>query len=220
LLVVLAIIGILAALLLSALSRGKGAADSAACKSNLRQLQFAWQMYTDDHDGRLVANWDFYPRWDRDYRDSYSSTNSWVCGSAYTTESTDGIRQGALWPYSGSDAIYRCPSDKTRWHPRNRLAPRPFNVGLNCCLNGGIEDVYGAPRNGPALDPAIVDTLAAIQRPSLMFSFLDEEAASICSGGFWEDLDQNQYWWMIPGERDRGCGANVAFVDGHVDFHK
>ena len=25
---------------------------------------------------------------------------------------------------------------------------------------------------------------------------------------------------MVPGARDRGCGANVAFADGHADFHK
>jgi prepilin-type processing-associated H-X9-DG protein len=24
----------------------------------------------------------------------------------------------------------------------------------------------------------------------------------------------------MPGERDHACGANVAFADGHVDFHK
>ncbi len=31
---------------------------------------------------------------------------------------------------------------------------------------------------------------------------------------------QNQHWWTIPGERDRGHGANVAFADGHVSFKK
>ena len=25
---------------------------------------------------------------------------------------------------------------------------------------------------------------------------------------------------MIPGYRDRGCGANLAFADGHVGFKK
>ena len=38
LLVVIAVIGILAALLLPALNRGKAAAQGAACTSNLRQL--------------------------------------------------------------------------------------------------------------------------------------------------------------------------------------
>ena len=45
LLVVIAVIGILAAVLLPALNRAKSAADSAVCKSNLRQLMLGLSMY-------------------------------------------------------------------------------------------------------------------------------------------------------------------------------
>jgi len=50
LLVVIAIIAILAALLLPALNRAKVAADSAVCKSNLRQLTLAMTMYAQQTD--------------------------------------------------------------------------------------------------------------------------------------------------------------------------
>jgi prepilin-type processing-associated H-X9-DG protein len=53
LLVVIAIIGVLAALLLPALARAKGSARKSACVSNLRQLGLAWRMYVDDHSGRF-----------------------------------------------------------------------------------------------------------------------------------------------------------------------
>jgi prepilin-type N-terminal cleavage/methylation domain-containing protein/prepilin-type processing-associated H-X9-DG protein len=48
LLVVIAIVGILASLLLPALSRSKAAAQSAACKSNLSQLGVALTLYVHD----------------------------------------------------------------------------------------------------------------------------------------------------------------------------
>src|ERR1022692_4051019 len=56
LLVVMAIIAILAALLLPALSRAKAKALTVACLNNLKQLETAWHVYTADNDDLLVPN--------------------------------------------------------------------------------------------------------------------------------------------------------------------
>src|SRR5438132_9656792 len=47
LLVVIAVIAILAALLLPALSRARAAADTAVCRSNLRQIALGVRMYVE-----------------------------------------------------------------------------------------------------------------------------------------------------------------------------
>jgi prepilin-type N-terminal cleavage/methylation domain-containing protein/prepilin-type processing-associated H-X9-DG protein len=52
-LTVIAIIGILAALLLPALSQAKLRAKRTACVNNLRQVGLGFQMFANDHDGKL-----------------------------------------------------------------------------------------------------------------------------------------------------------------------
>src|SRR6266404_3126445 len=52
LLVVIAIIGIIAGLLLPALSRAKKKGQATACINNLQQMAIACQMYTDEFNGR------------------------------------------------------------------------------------------------------------------------------------------------------------------------
>jgi len=213
LLVVIAIIAILAALLLPALGQARSAAQSLACQNHLKQLQLAWQLYADANHDRMVPNWalGLAPS---EYRNGYSTSNSWVCGSALRSDSTDGLRQGALWPYLGQEALYRCPSDRSRWTYGTRQAPRPFNLALNCILNGGWDGGVGH-----AMHAWVLERLPEMRRPSRLFSFIDEEAASMAIGSFFIPPEGGA-WYMVPGARDRGSGANLAFADGHVEFHK
>ena len=70
LLVVVAIIAILAALLLPSLSRAKGAARSASCKSNLHQMGLALNLYLQDNRER-------YPR-ESISPNSFARSGSWT----------------------------------------------------------------------------------------------------------------------------------------------
>ena len=52
------------------------------------------------------------------------------------------------------------------------------------------------------------------------FTFVDGEETLLSSGAFVQQEGQESCWWTVPASRDRGYGANLAFADGHVEFHK
>ena len=93
-------------------------------------------------------------------------------------------------------------------------ARRPYNIALNCVLDGGWDG-----GNGYAMHQWVLERLPEIRRPSRLFSFMDEEAPSMSTGEFFVPPEADA-WYMVPGARDRGKGANVAFTDGRAEFHK
>ena len=100
LLVVLAIIGLLAALLLPALARSKSAARQTLCLNNLKQLQLAWLGYAHENEDRLPPN-----RVERREFDLAAPSNSWVVGNARLDPDDTGLRAGLLWPHAGGNLL-------------------------------------------------------------------------------------------------------------------
>jgi prepilin-type N-terminal cleavage/methylation domain-containing protein/prepilin-type processing-associated H-X9-DG protein len=78
LLVVIAIIAILASMLLPALSRAKESANRIKCVNNLKQLETALKLYTDDNNGFYPPRTNAY-RWPTLLQPVYLNTNLLVC---------------------------------------------------------------------------------------------------------------------------------------------
>src|SRR5436190_1193073 len=122
LLVMVAIIAILAALLLPALSRAKEQATAIGCMNNLRQMQLAFLMYTED--------FEHVPRNGlSDLNGKIAAEPSWVAGVmkfetmsfglAPLSDSTNKLLlvgpnlYGSVADYSKSPDIYKCPADRS-----------------------------------------------------------------------------------------------------------
>src|SRR6266849_2624737 len=106
LLVVIAIIAMLAALLLPALNRARSAAHSAACKSNVRQIDLGLQMYVDD-----VGSYPIAERFINQYGPA-------LPGYWFET----------LEPYlhqQWTNSLYRCPAYRLRTAPVPIMASMP-----------------------------------------------------------------------------------------------
>lgn len=79
LLVVIAIIAILMAVLMPALSRAREQGKRAVCLNNCKQLQFAWMMYADDNDGKMINGEAGFDRRDEPaWVDQVFDQNNWA----------------------------------------------------------------------------------------------------------------------------------------------
>jgi len=209
LLVVIAIIAILAGMLLPALSRAKAAAQSIACKNNLRQLSLAWFLYVDDHDDRVPPNRDGTQQ---------SLSESWLPGDANTLEAHEKLPQSILFSYINEVKIYQCPSDRDLLQMGETRRRRAFNYGLSFYLNGasGSESFTGSY---PQWAGHFVEKASHIQRPTETLVFIEEEEESNKGSVYMFFPEPSTEWVSFPAER-HGPACNLTFADGHADTWK
>jgi prepilin-type N-terminal cleavage/methylation domain-containing protein/prepilin-type processing-associated H-X9-DG protein len=234
LLVVIAIIGILAGLLLPVLNRAKQKGTGAQCLNNVRQLTLGWHLYTTDHEGKLINNYD-------------SRDGSWVLGNldfsdlnSINTEprtliddefvrgpaghnSQSNLTLGAY--VSRSTAIFKCPGDKSRVAGGARVRSVSMNQAVGYNAIGPWLD--GPPRNpaGTQLYRTYkVESDMVAPSPSGLFIFIDEHPDQINDGGFAVVMQTNAasktgYMIDYPANYHNGSSA-LSFADGHVEMHR
>lgn len=215
---VIAITGILAALIFPAMSRAKGRALQAVCVSNFKQLTGCWKTYADENNGRLVPVAYKYLN-----PDEIINTNAWVRGSmddnaliypplepgVLDSTNLNGIKWGSLYHYSGSVGIYRCPMDKSSVHG----TPRARSYSINGWMGG--TTVFG--QHNYRVFRTERDIVAP--DPSKAWVFIDEHERSINDGWFAVDMVGNRGFLDAPATR-HGNAYALSFADGHVEVWK
>ena len=221
LLTVIAVIAILASLLLPSMGAVKARSQAAACANHKKQLTFAWLIYADDHQDRLVPNFGAdrlhataVRNWDDNWVNNrmtweldMGNTNTAFADAAKLTEYTTRVVP-----------LYRCPSDhvvsaiqrKAGWNARVR----------SISMNGMLGDPGPSFKNGLNLNnPNYVQflNLAAIQNTAGTFVLLDEHPDSI-NDGYFLNVGDSDEWVDLPGSYHNGA-ATLSFADAHLEVH-
>jgi len=210
LLVVVAIIAILAALLLPALTRAKLKAQGISCVNNLRQMQLCWIMYADDHHDWLVPNAAVV-----DPNLTWAAGDLRVAAHAVDTTFTKGALLG---PYAKTADIFKCPADKTEIDG----IPRVRSISMNIFF-GGRGD--GRPFSG-RVNTGTHHFFARINeviQSTRLWVFWDEHPRTVddCMGVVDVSASYQSSKLLVnsPASYHGGAGG-LSFSDGHAEIKR
>ncbi len=196
LLIVIAIIAILAAMLLPALSKARERANTVKCLSNEKQAGVGTSMYLGD-------NLDFFMPYQ-------------------LTKSQTGLTNGRVWAEMLSDAkyvnraIFACPSLKS---PKGQTNYTPsgmtytgygynhYNLGSNMAVITSDKNTAKMSQlRHPSIGYMVMDTNQGLGSNLGSFCVLDFESSNPAKNG-------------RPDPR-HGGGVNILYVDGHAGYKK
>ncbi len=203
LLVVIAIIAILAALLLPALSRAKLKATGAVCRSNQKQMAYAWHMYADDNRDVMMAssmdgvNYDgggyFIP--------PDTSANTTVAEQL----AKEALKLSPLYKYAGNPGIFHCPGD---------LRYKNLKVGGGWAY-ASYSKADGMNGFNALGNQTPYQKLSSV--PPQAFIFIEEADARNGQVGTWVMSKAN---WNDGFAVFHGIFTTFSFIDGHADSHR
>jgi type II secretory pathway pseudopilin PulG len=213
-LVVIAIIGILSALLLTALASAKENGYRAQCVNNFKQLGTGIQMYADDHGDQLPGPlWQgFYENYDNEHSNRMSFYIASYMGLPAPKETPQ------------LNPLARCPSAARHWtaadsdtDPMSGSVPLSYIVALYVtnAASGLVTRPFGYPYASPpyvAPDEA-PKRLRELANPTISWAMVDADQQNASRKG--------PYYNFLPATPAHKSVRNQLYFDWHVSaVHK
>ncbi|MGB9677399.1 MAG: DUF1559 domain-containing protein [Candidatus Ratteibacteria bacterium] len=195
LLVVVAIISILAAMLLPALSRAREKARQTVCMNNLKQVGLAIMLYIQDYEERIPVHPFLWGAGDTpNFAEPTAQPNFLKC----------------ILPYIKNKKILACPSAKP--YPLPPYAPTSTsntNLQPNQNAAGRKFSKIKKPSEIVVIQEWMYRTNYCFARPQFFSDY---------SLRYWHYYSNNIEYYGTT--HDNGTGGNYLFMDGHVEFKK
>jgi len=188
------------AILLPSLNIARDQAKRIHCISNVKTMSFAWMLYKDDNDDKMVGG---HPARESD---------AWMLSPRGSDpdpleQCKEGLRQGLLFPYVKNLDVYRCPSDDRT----TRQGMYTFgSFSISGALNG--EELGWSRRH--------LILYSEIKKPYETFVFVEEIDPRGYNMGSWVvSLDFANNWIDPVAIWHSKNRSTLGFADGSADMH-
>lgn len=225
LLVVIAVIAILMAILLPALTKARIQAKRVICLSGLRQLVMAWLAYADNFDGKIVNGGQPPSNTNPSVAEPYWCTPLPLLPATdefgtFDTRRYDWdwdpplelpyeervalLKQGALYKYCNDVKAYRCPEAGSDMH-RTYIIPESMNASMHPGYHAEGKIIKRTGQIKKSVERVVFFEEKEISPDAFMFPYVPP--------------GHDPYWDSDKPNVMHGRGANFGFADGHADFH-